>query len=608
MSRSIAAMSAVLALTLFTGISSGEEPGVVRGVHAAAAGVKAAAKAVTLAADPLTPVTRTGNPTEKRFSSLASHYFRGVYAFDPSFATTWGLHQYDSLLEDRSRASIEREIQRTKGALAQTKKINASQLSDSARIDYDLFARQVEGHLFDLTEIRRWENDPSTYNYGEGIFALIARNYAPPEHRLRMVIARLKQVPRLLESGKENVKNPPEMFARMAAEDFGGSIEFLDREVPGAFASVKDKALWKNYEEAKAIAETATRHFIEWLNKDLMPSAKGSYVLGAERYRKKLYYDEMVDMGLDSLLLVGEQELTRLETRYAAVARKIDPNATVEDLVERMRADHPTREELIPYAKGLLEDIRSFCISSRFVDVPSEVRCMVRPTPSFAADRSFASLDAPGPYEKTASEAYYNITLPSASWDSARVEQHLQGYSRWTLPSTSIHEAYPGHYVHFLYARRAPSLVRQNMGCGSFAEGWGLYVEQGLIDQGYRKDDPRVEFGMLRWALIRACRFQVGIRLHTKGMPMEDAIAFFIKHAHMERANAERESYRGAFDPTYLMYTLGALQIRKLRDDVAKAEGPAFDLARFHARILSQGALPVVLLRRMMLHDSGPTL
>lgn len=558
--------------------------------------------------NPLAPVMNVGNATEKRFSSLVSRYLHGYFAYEPSFATTWGVHQYDSLLEDRSRAAIDLEIERTRRALAETKALNAAALSDSARIDYDLFSRQVEGHLFDLTEIRRWENDPGSYNYAGAIFCLMARTFAPPEERLRLIVARLRQVPRLLASGRQNVKNPPPMFARFAAEDLDGSIDFLEKEVPEAFKGVKDRALLKEYDEAKKVAEALTRDYIQWINAEVLPKANGSYVLGVERYRKKLHFDEMVDVPLDSLLLVGQRELARLEARYAAAGKKIDPNATEDELLRRMRQDHPTKDELIPYAKSLLEDIRSFCITSKFIDVPSEVRVMVRPTPSFAAERSFASLDSPGPFEKKANEAYYNISLPKADWDSARVDQHLQGSSRWMLPSVSIHEAYPGHYVHFLYQKRAPSLVRQTMGCGSFAEGWGLYVEEGLIDQGYKKDDPRVELGVMRWALVRACRFQVGIKVHTQGMSMDDATAFFMQHAHMERGNAEREAYRAAFDPTYIVYTLGALQIRKLRDDVARAEGPSFDLARFHARILSQGALPVALLRRMLLHDSGPTL
>src|SRR5439155_23306844 len=176
--------------------------------------------------DPLARRAVSGNPAERAFAALAADYLRGFFAFEPSFATTSGLHRYDSLLEDRSRAAIDGETARTRRVLAGLKRIDAGGLSDSTRIDYDLFARGVEGHLFDLTEIRRWENDPSTYNYGHTIFALIARNYAPPEQRLRMVTARLRQVPRLLASGKENVKNPPEMFARFGAEDLGGTIEF----------------------------------------------------------------------------------------------------------------------------------------------------------------------------------------------------------------------------------------------------------------------------------------------------------------------------------------------------------------------------------------------
>src|SRR5678816_2409758 len=151
--------------------------------------------------------------------------------------------------------------------------------------------------------------------------------------------------------------------------------------VPGSFAEVKDPALWKEYEAAKKVAEDATKDFMAWIKSDLVPRAKGSYVLGPERYAKTVHYDEMVDVPLDDLLVVGQHELDRLEARYADCATRIDPKATAEELLSRMRADHPSAAELIPYTTGLLEEIRSYCISSHFVDVPSEVRCLVRPTP-----------------------------------------------------------------------------------------------------------------------------------------------------------------------------------------------------------------------------------
>src|SRR5439155_1373590 len=245
-----------------------------------------------------------------------------------------------ALLAHRIEASFLSSLFALLPVLAGLKRIDAGGLSDSTWIDYDLFSRQVEGHLFDLTEIRRWENDPSTYNYAGGIFSLVARSFAPPEARLRSVIARLRQVPRLLESGKQNIKNPPALFAQFAGEDFEGSIEFLEREVPVAFTAVKDAALLKAYEEAKSAAEAATRDYIKWMREDLTPRAHGSYVLGEERYRKKLHYDEMVDLPLDTLLEVGERELDRLEARYAAAAKRVNPNVGLDDLIESMRRDH----------------------------------------------------------------------------------------------------------------------------------------------------------------------------------------------------------------------------------------------------------------------------
>lgn len=545
---------------------------------------------------------------DRRFQELARRSIEASWAFSPSWATTMGRHEYDARLEDFSRASIHREITRCESTLKLLRAMSRASLSEPVRIDYDLLESRLQAELFDLTEIRGWERNPGIYAYGEAIFGLMARTYAPPDVRLRRVIARLGQVPRQFAAARANLKHPPELFTRLAASECGGSIDFLEHEVPGAFAAVRDSALWREYRAASARAIEATRAYARWLTDSLLARSDGSFVLGEARYRKKLQYEEMVSLPMDTLLAVGQREMDRLEARYRAAARRIDPDAPMDSLVERMRRDHPSADSLLPFVRGLLEDIRSACGSLHFIDVPSEVRCMVRPTPSFAADRSFASLEAPGAFETKAGEAFFNVTTPDPSWSPERIEEHLRGYSRWSVPSVALHEAYPGHYVHFLYGKRAPTFVRKSLGCGSFAEGWALYCEEGMLDQGYRKGDPRFEFGVMRWALVRACRFQVGIRVHTRGMTMDQAVQYFVDHAGMERANAEREAYRAAFDPTYIIYELGALQIRKLRDDVARREGAEFDLARFHESMLTQGSLPVALLRRVLLHDDGPTL
>ncbi|TMQ63312.1 MAG: DUF885 domain-containing protein [Candidatus Eisenbacteria bacterium] len=542
------------------------------------------------------------------FEDLSRTYIEGFYAYNPSFATSWGFHQFDDSLENWSPEAIRSEEARIRGALKDLETVDPKKLDPATRIDFELFHRGVEGNLFSLVEMRPWEIDPGQYNYGFMLEPMIARSFAPTESRLRSLTSRLRQVGRQLANARVNLKNPPRMFTEFAIGDFEGTISYLQNDVTRAFSSVKDPALRSDFEKAKTEAIAETRSHMKWMHDTLLPASNGSYLLGEDRYRKKLSYEEMIDVPLDTLLAVGEREMARLDARYQAAAKRIDPSKPVAEIVAMMRQDHPPADSLLDYARGLLEGIRSFCIESKFIAIPSEVRCQVRPTPEYAASRSFASFDGPGPLETKATEAFYNITLPGKTWPKDRVEQFLQGYNRWTLPSTSIHEVYPGHYTHFLYAKNSPTFVRKAFGAGSFAEGWGLYTEEAVLNHGYGNGDPKIEFGVMRWALIRACRLQVGIRLHTRGMTMEEGVRYFMDHAGLERVNAEREAGRAAFDPTYSIYTLGALEIRKLRDDVAREQGKKFDLAQFHATILSQGALPVALLRRMLLRSEGSIL
>jgi uncharacterized protein (DUF885 family) len=425
---------------------------------------------------------------------------------------------------------------------------------------------------------------------------------------MRSLTRRLEQVPRQLANARLNLKNPPELFTQMCIGDFEGTISFLQNDVTRAFASVTDPTLRSEFENAKKGAVAATQEHIAWLKSTLLPASHGSFILGEDRYRKRLRYEEMIDLPIDTLLAVGQRELDRLETRYKTAMQRVDPNAPQDSIVARMRRDHPPADSVLDYARGLCEEARAFTIQCGFIAIPADAHITVRPTPEFAASRSFASFDAPGPFETKADDAYYNITLPDPKWPKQQIEEHLQGFNRWTLPSMTVHEVYPGHYVHHLYAKRAPSMVRKSIGSGAFAEGWGLYTEEGLLDEGFRKDDPRVEVGVMRWALVRACRLQVGIRVHTRGMSLEDGTKFFMEHAGMERANAEREAGRAAFDPTYSVYTLGALEIRKLRDDYRREQGSKFNLGAFHETILSQGALPVALLRKMLLTHEGTIL
>jgi len=549
------------------------------------------------------------SPQEKAaFETLARRYLMAGYAFSPSFATSWGIHDYDDSLENWTPERIQSEQERVRTAMKDLDAIQREKLDPATQIDYDLLRTGMNGNLNYLTELRGWENDPGQYNYGGALLSMITVDYEPLEQRMRSLTRRLEQVPRQLANARLNLKNPPQMFTQFAAGDFEGTISFLENDVTRAFASVTDPTLRSEFEKAKKTAIAATKEHVAWMNSTLLPASHGSFVLGEDKYLKRLRYEEMIDLPIDTLLAVGQRELDRLEARYKEALQRVDPSATPDAIVARMRADHPPADSILDYARALCDEARAYTIQCHFIAIPENAHIVVRPTPEFAASRSFASFDSPGPFETKADNCFYNITLPDPKWPKQQTEEHLQGFSRWTLPSVSVHEVYPGHYVHHLYAKRAPSMVRKSIGSGAFAEGWGLYTEEGLLDEGFKKDDPRVAVGVMRWALVRACRLQVGIRVHTRGMSLEDGTKFFMEHAGLERANAEREAGRAAFDPTYSVYTLGALEIRKLRDDYKREQGANFNLAAFHETILSQGAPPVALLRKMLLKQEGTIL
>jgi len=223
---------------------------------------------------------------------------------------------------------------------------------------------------------------------------------------------------------------------------------------------------------------------------------------------------------------------------------------------------------------------------------------------------TFASMDTPGPYETKATEAYYNITLPDPSWSKEKQEEYLQGYNYPLLSNVSVHEVWPGHYEQFLWLRNDPALskVRKLTGSGSDSEGWAHYSEQMVLDEGLYNNDPRYRLAQLVDALLRDCRYIVGIKMHTQGMTMDQAKRFFVKEGHQVPVVGEMETKRGTGDPTYLMYTLGKLEILKLREDYQRKMGSAFSLQDFHDRFIKAGNPPVKIVRRELMGRDGPLL
>lgn len=556
------------------------------------------------------PATPSQASADQAFTQLVDRYLDGLFHFDPANATAAGLHQYDTELPAYSRAEIAAEITRSKRTLAELAAIPKESLARENRFDAVLLENSLRSRLLELENIRMWEKDPDFYNgiISRALFGLIQRDFAPLDERLKSIVARERKVPEVLQSARANLLNPPAIYTKIAILQVASEIGFLEEDLPRAIAGSRNAALKAEFAQVNQRVIGECQKFLEYLKTDLAPRSRGNFAVGAESYRQKLLYDEMVDIPLDRLLRIGEEALRQTQEHFKATAALLDPAQPPAAVLAQLSLDHPTAEALIPETQAGLEDLRRFVSSHQIVTIPSAENPRVVETPAFMRVLTFASMDSPGPFEETSTEAFYNVTLPERDWNETQKEEHLRAFSRNSLRVTSIHEVFPGHYTQFLWVNRAPTKLRKLLGSDTNAEGWAHYAEQMMLEEGYGEGDPKLLLSQLHEALLRLCRYLVGIRMHTRGVTLEEGIAFFEREGYQERANAEREAMRGTSDPTYLVYSLGKLQLLKLREDYRKKVGDKFNLKEFHDRFLSFGWPAIKLIREEMLGDGSPTL
>lgn len=536
-------------------------------------------------------------------ASLYDRFFDEYYfPFNPTTATADGIHKYDGQLEDYSKAGNAK----SEAALKKWEAIFAKQPQSD---DRDLVLNYIRASLLELENIREWQKNPDDYSSGitSSAFTIMSRTFAPEEVRLKSLIERERRMPAVLVAARENLENPPRIYTQIAIEQLPGNIEFFQQDVPLAFKDVKDPKLLASFKESNDAVIAALQSYGKFLN-ELLPRSNGDFRLGAENYSKKLLYDEMVDIPLDKLLDIGYQDLRANQQKFQETAKKIDSSKTPQQILADLEKDHPAPDQLLQAFRDTVVKLRQFIEEKKLVTIPSQVLPTVEETPPFMRALTFASMDTPGPFEKTAKEAFLNITLPDSDWPAARVEDYMHSFNRGTVLSTAVHETYPGHYVQFLWAQHLKDKVRMLLGANTNAEGWAHYCEQMMLDEGYANGDPRMRLGQLQDALLRDARYIAGIQMHTGKFTMDQAIDFFEKEGYQPHETAEKETKRGTSDPTYLYYTLGKLQILKLRADYKKMKGSQFSLEQFHNAFLQQGFPPIKIVRHAMLGNDSPTL
>ena len=561
----------------------------------------------------------TASPADVAFARLADEYIAGYLAWRPQTGTALGLHQYDGKVTDYSQPSLDAELSRLKAFDQRLGALDTNRLSRQAFYDYRILSSSIQREIFGFDQLQAYSLNPMTYAGALDVSIYIKRDFAPLEDRVRSVIAILNQAPRITAAARANLaESLPRPQVETAIEEANGAADFLAKDLVTALKPVGNVSLMAEFNAANHQAISEMRGYASYLHDQKLPKANDRYALGREKYQKLLEYGEMVTLPPEQLLEIGLGELQGKQQLFAETARQIDPTRKPIEVFQVIQKDHPTERSLIPDTSKDLDIIRQFVISHHIVTLPSKVRATVAETPQFLRATSFASMDTPGPFEAKATEAYYYVTPVEPGWSPQQKEEWLTAFNYYTTDIVSIHEAYPGHYVQFLCLKASPATrLEKIFGSYAFIEGWAHYAERMMMDEGFGASTSptptpeetirtaKYRLAQADEALLRICRLCVSIKMHCQGMSVEEATRFFQDNCYYEQKTARQEAIRGAYDPEYLYYTLGKLEILKLREDYRKQEGVKLSLQKFHDEVLRHGAPPIRLLREVMLKDQG---
>ena len=539
-------------------------------------------------------------------SHFVDQYLAYLYETYPTEAAADGVHAHDDLLEDLSRAAIDARIRDLGGWARRLEGINPAGLTADETLERRMLGDCIRSRLFALEETRDWERSPIYYadTLASSLATQVFFAYADLPERARRVGSKLRQTARLLDAARQNVTAAAGLFVKVGIESLEGVVTFVEKDLPRAFRDLEDMHLLGDLADASAEAIAALGGYIGHLRETVAPKSRASFRLGPERFEQKLRLDDGLDLPAERLLQIALRELRATQDEFKRVAMTIaaDPR----EAWRQIKSRHPTSDELIRVVDEQVEALRTFVERKRIVAIPENEGIRVAPTPDFYR-WTFASMWTPGPFESTPLPAFYYITNVDPAWSAERQEEHLRDLSYATLWSISMHEVYPGHFLHFEHVRQVTSPLRKSVFFAptSFVEGWAHYSEQVMLDEGFELGNAEVRLGQLSEALVRLARTVVGIRLHNDDLSVEQGMRFFRDEAYLEEGSARQEAERGTFDPSYVLYALGKQMLLKLRADVEEAEGNSFSLQRFHNRLLGQGCLPFWMHRALMVGDGS---
>ncbi len=540
------------------------------------------------------------------FQELSQRLIKEHWDFYPTAGSRIGRHEYDGQLPDLSPSQNKRREEELRRGLSELRALGINGLNETGRLSYRIMELFLRRELFIFNDLKPLENNPMRHTGYLNVSGYIRRDYAPLEDRIRSATSAMKQAPDFLEVLDQALSNRiSSHVVDMSVESYSGMARFYRVDLADAATGVTDPEIVTKFNQARETAAVALDSFVERL-KSRGASGPDGFAIGTKLYSGMLATGEGLDAPLSRIAAIGQANLEDNLARIKELAQSIAPGRSVSEIVEEIGRNHPQAQQLIPETRGMLEDIRQSLIDFDVITVPSEDRCQVIETPAYMR-YAFAAMDSAGALETRATESFYYVTPVEDDWTDKQAEEWLSNFNYDTLKIISVHEVYPGHFVHHLhnrYGRELP-LVNRVATAYSFTEGWAHYTEQMILETGYGEGQPKLLLTQLLEALVRNCRYMCSLRMHTEKMTLDEATKFFMENAYMAELPARREALRGTFDPGYLNYTLGKLMILKLREDYQREQGGAYNLKEFHDRLLSFGGPALPLLRPALLMNPG---
>jgi uncharacterized protein (DUF885 family) len=558
---------------------------------------------------------------EKEFENIVESFFESYFRSHPSFATGCGIHTYDAELEDISPERIKEEI----AFLEETKKklaaVDKESLSFKSRVDCDILIQQIDSMLFSLKDIKEINWNPLFYTglVGGSLMELISRDFAPLDERLENASSRMRELPSFLERGKSNLKTAPRVHTEVAIRQNQGNLELVTKTIPelaqNASPEVKQKV-----ESASRVASRAISSFGRYLEETLIKKGDKDFRLGKTLYPVKLRYVLGADISPDELLVLANEEVAKVQEEMFALSLplyqsyfpeskvgRITPKKkkeVIRSVLTEISKEHVKKEELIPRVKKFAAETEAFIKKKDLITLDPEEPLLIRETPKFMRGVAVAFMESTGPLEKAKVPSFFDVQPIPEEWNPDQVESYLREYNNYALRELIIHEALPGHFVQGYYNKRCPSLVRKVFGNGAMIEGWAVYAERMMVENGYLGGDPRMKLTQLKWYLRTIVNSIIDQGVHYRNMSKEEALRYMMDEAYQERAEAEGKWVRASLSSAQLStYFYGISEVLKLREDYRKKRGALFDIKKFNERLISYGSPPMKYLRSFLLSE-----